>query len=248
MNLAIVGFGQMGQMIKEIAEERGHEVISVIDPSNPQATHKEFSEESMSGVDACICFTQPDAAMGNIQDACRYKRPLVLGTTGWTDHMEEVRQLVKEAGTGMVYSSNFSIGVNIFFKLIEQASQVIDGFEMYDILAHEAHHRKKIDSPSGTAKTMAQILLDNIERKTKVYEDKMDRRIEDDELHFSSVRGGSIPGTHSVYFDSDFDTIELTHTARNRRGFATGAVIAAEWIVKQKGLFTERDMMNQILP
>ncbi len=119
---------------------------------------------------------------------------------------------------------------------------------MYDIMAHEAHHNKKRDSPSGTAKTIAAILLENISRKTSVYEEKLDRMIKPEELHFSSIRGGAIPGTQSVYFDSEFDTIEMTHTARSRGGFATGAVIAAEWIAEKKGLFTEKDMMKQLLP
>ncbi len=248
MNISIIGYGQMGQLIEQLAIQRGHLVQSIIDPFHSDATHKEFCAEAMDKVDVCICFTRPDVAIDNIKHVCQWKKQLVLGTTGWTDQMAEVRQMVEHAGTGMVYSSNFSIGVNIFFKLIEQAAQVIDSFEMYDIMAHEVHHNKKRESPSGTAKTMTQILLDNISRKSKVCEEKLDRMIEPEELHFSSMRGGAVPGTHSIYFDSEFDTIEITHRARNRGGFATGAVIAAEWILQQKGLFTEKDMMKQLLP
>lgn len=248
MKISIVGFGQMGQMIKGCAEERGHEVVSLIDPFHPEATHKEFCEDAVKEADVCICFTRPDAAMQNIEDACRFKIPMVIGTTSWEDKMETVKKMVAEAGIGLAYSSNFSIGVNIFFKLLEEAGKVINNFDMYDILAHEAHHRKKLDSPSGTAKTMAQILLQNIDRKTKVCEETLtSRQPEPEELHYSSVRGGHIPGTHSVYFDSEFDTIEMTHTARTRKGFASGSVIAAEWVANQKGLFTERDIMDQIL-
>lgn len=247
MKITIVGYGQMGQLIEKVALERGVEVVSTIDPFHPKATHKEIDEASVKDADACICFTQPDAALKNIQDLCQHRKHAVIGTTGWTDQMATVEKWVEDSGIGLVYSSNFSIGVNIFFKLIEQASQIIDKFDAYDVLAYEAHHNKKMDSPSGTATTMGNILLENIQRKKRVVEDKLDRRIEPDELHFASMRGGSIPGTHSVLFDSEFDTIELKHTARNRQGFATGAVIAAEWVVGKKGMFTEADMMEQLL-
>ena len=247
MKISIIGYGRMGQLIRECAQERKVEIVSIIDPFHPDATHQEFTESAMEGVDACICFTQPDVALSNIKDMCKYQKQGVIGTTGWSDKMEEVEKWVAESGIGLVYSSNFSIGVNIFFKLIEQASKVINKFEAYDVLAYEAHHNKKMDSPSGTARTIADLLVEQIDRKTRVVEDKLDRTIDPEELHISSMRGGSIPGTHSVMFDSEFDTIELKHTARNRLGFATGAVIAAEWIKGKKGLFTEADMMNQLL-
>jgi len=247
MRLSIVGYGKMGQLIEQCAKQRGIEVVSTIDPFNPQATHKEVNESSMKDVDVCICFSQPDVAIKNIEDACQWKKHMVIGTTGWTDQMPRIKELVNQSDIGLVYSSNFSIGVNIFFKIIEQASQVLNKFDVYDILGFEAHHNRKLDSPSGTAITIGNLLLQNIDRKKSLVDEKLDRKIEPDELHFSSMRGGSIPGTHSVLFDSEFDTIELKHTARNRLGFATGAVIAAEWVVDKKGLFTEQDMMNQLL-
>jgi 4-hydroxy-tetrahydrodipicolinate reductase len=247
MKLSIIGYGKMGQLIEQAALERGAEIISTIDPFNPKASHKSVSEESMKGVDVCICFSQPDAAMGNIADACRWKKQVVVGTTGWVDKMSEVEVMVNENDVGLVYSSNFSIGVNIFFRLIELAGQVMNKFDVYDILGYEAHHNRKIDSPSGTAVTISNILLENIDRKTTVFEEKLDRKIDPHELHFSSMRGGNIPGTHAVLFDSEFDTIELKHTARSRTGFAVGSVIAAEWIQDKKGLFTEADMMKQLL-
>ncbi|MCP4755868.1 MAG: 4-hydroxy-tetrahydrodipicolinate reductase [Proteobacteria bacterium] len=247
MNISIIGYGKMGQLVEQCARERKMETVSIIDPFHPNATHKEFDESAMDKVDVCICFTQPDVAMRNIRDACRWKKQIVIGTTGWVDKMAEVEQMVAENGVGMVYSSNFSIGVNIFFKLIEQASRIIDTFDIYDILGYEAHHNRKMDSPSGTARTISNILLENIDRKKTVFEDKVDRKIEPEELHFASMRGGNIPGTHTVLFDSEFDTIELKHTARNRIGFATGSVLAAEWILDKKGLFTESDMMKQLL-
>ncbi|MBU2510466.1 4-hydroxy-tetrahydrodipicolinate reductase [bacterium] len=247
MNISIIGYGKMGQLIEQCARERDLGVKSIIDPFHPQATHKEFTEDAMKGVDTCICFTQPDVAFSNIENICKYKKHGVIGTTGWTGQMKEVEKIVKSSGTGLVYSSNFSIGVNIFFKLIEQASKVFNAFDVYDILGYEAHHNRKMDSPSGTATTIANIILENIDRKKTIFEDRLNRKIEPEELHFASMRGGSIPGTHTVLFDSEFDTIELKHTARNRLGFATGAVIASEWIAGKKGLFTESDMMKQLL-
>jgi len=247
MKISIVGYGKMGQMVAQAAEERKVAVASIIDPFHPEATHQEFSAESMEGVDACICFTQPDVAMQNITDACRFKVPLVMATTGWTDKMEEVRGMVEEAGIGMVYSSNFSLGVNIFFKIIEEAASIINHFDIYDLLGYELHHSRKKDSPSGTAKTLANLILEKVDRKTKIVEDKLDRAPEDHEFHFASVRGGDIPGTHVIQFESSFDSIELKHTARNRMGFASGSIFAAEWILEKKGLFTEKDMMEKLL-
>lgn len=247
MKISLIGYGQMGQLIGRCAQERNIEIASIIDPFHPEATHKDFDDDAMKDVDVCICFTQPDVVISNIENICKFKKHAVIGTTGWTDKMDYVRQKVEESGIGMVYSSNFSIGVNIFFKLVEQAAQVMNQFDVYDILGWEAHHNKKMDSPSGTATTLANLLVKNIDRKKSVCEDKLDRKINPDELHFSSMRGGSIPGTHAIVFDSEFDTIELKHTARNRLGFATGAVLAAEWIKSQKGLFKESEMMKQML-
>jgi len=238
----------MGQLIEQSAIDRGHQVHSIIDPFHPKASYKEFCDEAMENVDVCISFTQPNAAIGNIADSCKWKKPLVIGTTGWVDQLEHVKKLVSNADTGLIYSSNFSLGVNIFFKMIEHAGKIIDRFDAYDPLAYEEHHSKKKDSPSGTAVTLGNILLETISRKKKLVTERLDREIKPEEIHFASIRGGKIPGTHSILFDSDFDTIELKHTARNRLGFATGAVIAAEWIQNQKGLFTEADLMKQLLP
>lgn len=247
MNISIVGYGKMGQLVEEAANQAQVNIQSIIDPLHPNATHKSFSEESMKDVDVCICFTEPKVALANIEDACKWKKQLVMATTGWVDAMPQVKKMVDEAGIGMVYSSNFSLGVNLFFKIVEQAGKIMNLFDVYDVMGLELHHNRKQDSPSGTARTIAEILVDQIDRKTVIAEEKMDRKIEANELHFASVRGGDIPGTHSVMFDSSFDTIELKHTARNRRGFASGSVVAAKWIQDKKGLFTESDMMNALL-
>lgn len=247
MKISIIGYGQMGRLIEKIATDRGIEIGSIIDPFQPEATHKEFCESAMKGIDVCISFSQPSSAIKNIEDACKWGKQLVIGTTGWADKMSEIEKIITEKNLGLVYSSNFSIGVNVFFKLVEQAAKVIDSFDIYDVMGFEAHHMKKRDSPSGTAVTIANILMENIERKKALYTDKLDRKVKPEELHFASIRGGHIPGTHKVLFDSEADTIELTHTARNRSGFAAGAVYAAEWVVGKKGVFTEADMMKELV-
>lgn len=247
MKISIVGYGQMGRLIEQIAVSRGIEVCSIIDPFQKDATHKQFCDEAMKDVDTCICFSQPDVAIKNIEDACHWRKQMVIGTTGWTEHMAEIEKKINAQNLGMVYSSNFSIGVNIFFKMVEQAAQIINKFDIYDIMGFEGHHLKKRDSPSGTAETIANILLKNIDRKTELYADKLDRKVKPEELHFASLRGGYIPGTHQVLFDSEADTIELKHVVRNRTGLATGAVYAAEWIVGRQGLYTEADMMKELV-
>lgn len=247
MNIAIIGYGQMGRMIELCAKEQDIPVIATIDPHQADSTHAEINAKSLAGADAAICFTHPDQAMENIKQVLAQGVPLVMGTTGWTEHMEEVRAMVQEADTGMIFSSNFSLGVNVFFKIVEEAARMIDQFDAYDVLAYELHHRKKLDSPSGTAITMGNLILEQMTRKTSLATERLDRKPEAEELHYASVRGGHIPGTHTVLFDSEFDTIELTHRARTRKGFAMGSLVAANWVKDQKGLFTERDMMNQLL-
>ncbi|OGH00969.1 MAG: 4-hydroxy-tetrahydrodipicolinate reductase [Candidatus Lambdaproteobacteria bacterium RIFOXYD1_FULL_56_27] len=247
MKIALVGYGQMGQMIDNLAAPAGLEVVSRIDPFSKLAQAKEINETTLNGAEVAICFTSPEAALENIKAVLGAKRHLVMGTTGWLEHKDQVAALVAQAGVGMVYSSNFSLGVNLFFQIVAQAAKIMNRFEMYDTLALEAHHKLKKDSPSGTALTLGQLLLENLDGKTKLATERLDRRPEPGEIHFASVRGGSIPGTHSVLFDSEFDTIELTHRARNRGGFATGVLLAAKWIAGQKGFYTEKEMMAHLL-
>lgn len=247
MKVALIGYGQMGQMIDKMALQAGVEVVARIDPLHLSASHRQANAESLEGAEAAICFTAPEVALENIEQVLEAKTPLVMGTTGWLDHKDEVAKKVEQAGVGMVYSSNFSIGVNLFFHLAVEAAKTFDPFEMYDVLAHESHHRLKKDSPSGTALTLGELLVENLSRKTKLVTERLDRRPEPDELHFASMRGGHIPGTHSVVFDSEFDSIELTHTARSRGGFASGALVAAKWIADKKGFFSEREMMAHLL-
>ena len=247
MNIAIIGYGKMGHEIEKISKAKGINVVSVIDPDDTNASYREINDKSMQNVDVCVDFTTPDTVINNIKKIAIFKKNIVVGTTGWYGHIDEVKSIVKKNGIGLIYASNFSIGVNIFFKIIEDAAKIIDKVDAYDVYGYELHHNKKIDSPSGTAKTIGEILTKNIKRKNKMVFDKIDRKIESNQLHFASVRAGSIPGTHIVGFDSSADTIELTHTARNREGFALGAIIAAEWIKNKKGFYDINHMMKNIV-
>ena len=247
MNIAIIGYGNMGHEIGKIAKAKGISVKSIIDPHHKGATHKEINEKSMKGVDVCIDFTIPSAVLDNIKKISKFKKNVVVGTTGWHDKIDEARSIVKKSGIGLIHASNFSIGVNVFLRIVGNAAKIINNMEDYDIYGYELHHSKKIDSPSGTAKAIGEILIRNIKRKNKMLFEKIDRKIEPNELHFASVRAGSIPGIHVLGFDSSADTIELKHTARNREGFALGAIMAAQWIHDKKGFYGIDDMMKSIL-
>ena len=237
----------MGHEIEKAAKARGITVKSIIDPNDNNANYREINEKSMSNVDVCIDFTNPSAVIGNISKISKFRKNIVVGTTGWYDKISEAKNIVKNSKTGLVYASNFSIGVNVFFKIIENAAKIFNKIDDYDIYGYELHHNKKIDSPSGTAKTIGEILIKNIKRKNKLLFEKIDRKIEPNELHFASVRAGFIPGTHVVGFDSSADTIELKHAARNREGFASGAIMAAQWIQNKKGFYNIDDLLGEIL-
>ena len=246
MNIAIIGYGKMGHEIEKAAKAKGITVKSIIDPIDNGATHKIINEESVQGVDVCIDSTKPDTVINNIDKISKFKKNIVVGTTGWYEKIEEAKDIVKRNRIGLIYASNFSIGVNIFFKIIENTAKIINKIDDYDIYGYELHHNRKIDSPSGTAKTIGDILIKNIKRKNKLLFEKINRKIESNELHFASIRAGSIPGTHIVGFDSSADTIELKHIARNREGFALGAVMAAQWIYNKKGFYDVNDMIESI--
>ena len=233
MNIAIIGYGKMGHEIEKAAIARGLNVVSTIDPSASDATHKNIDEKSLKNADVCIDFTNPDAVVGNIKKISEFRKNIVVGTTGWQKNIDEVKKIVNTSKIGFIYASNFSIGVNIFFRIVEHAAKIMNNINDYDVFGYELHHSKKLDSPSGTAKSIEKILVSNIKRKK--------------EIPFASVRAGSIPGTHVVGFDSSADTIELKHTARNREGFALGAVMASEWIKNKKGFYSIDDMMKDII-
>ncbi|HOB29271.1 MAG: 4-hydroxy-tetrahydrodipicolinate reductase [Dethiobacteria bacterium] len=248
MRIGIAGYGQMGALIRQTALARGHLVPTVIDPQSnaEEVTAKELTCLSPP-LDVIIDFTSPQAAVKNIERYGELKVSAVIGTTGWYEQMEQVASIVEESGIGLIWSSNFSLGVNLFFRLVETAASMMNRFPQYDLFVHESHHRRKVDSPSGTAKMIGDILLDKLDRKKTILNELPDRQLEDHELHLSSSRGGAIPGNHRVIFDSEVDTIVLEHNARSRCGFAEGAVRAAEWIYGRSGLYDINDFMNSII-
>lgn len=246
MKLAIIGYGKMGQIIRTIADARGHETV-VIDPHYSEAYARQPDSSSLEGCDCAIHFTTPEAFRPTVESTIAAGCNLVVGTTGWYDQLGEIKKTVESSGSGFMYSPNFSIGVNAFFSIVKNAAELINAFDEYDIAATEYHHRHKEDSPSGTAKAITDILLQNIDRKEKAVFDRLDRAPRPEELHVASIRCGSIPGTHTVSFDSEADTITLQHTARNRNGFALGAVRAAEWMAGRSGFYSMEAFMEHTL-
>ena len=234
MKIALIGHGGMGKAVEKIALERGHEIAAIIEAGD---------ELNFTGADLIIDFSLGESVFENAEAASAANIPLIIGSTGWYDRIDEVSELTKNIPC--LWSSNFSIGVNLYFKIVEEASKLVNKFDEYDIWGHEIHHHNKADSPSGTAKTLSEILLKNIERKDKVFEDKLDRKREDNEIHFSSVRGGPVNFAHTIGFDSAADKILISHEARNRDGYALGALKAAEWLAKKEvGFYTMNDFLN----
>jgi len=247
MNIAIIGYGKMGKMIESVAVERGHAISAIIDINESRATHKQINADSLRNADVCIDFTVPKTAIENIKTISSFGKNVVVGTTGWYNSVEDARNIVEDANTGLIYASNFSVGVNICFRIVDFASRQFNKIAEYDAYVVEWHHNKKLDSPSGTANSIAKIMLDNLERKKKIVAENLDRKINPDELHVAAIRAGNIPGTHVAGFDSEADNIELRHEARSRKGFALGAVMAAEWLAGKKGFYKIDDMMLDIL-
>lgn len=234
LKVALIGYGKMGKAVETVLTKRGHEVCAVIDPK--EGTAITLSEKALERADVCIDFSHPSIAMDNIRFVTQLQKPLVVGTTGWYDSMDEVEALVKKYQTGLLYSPNFSVGVQLFLKLVAEAALLFDPFAEYDVGGYEAHHSGKADIPSGTAQHIGKELLAHMTRKTRMVfgdEERVDKAGNSKEIHFPSVRYGNVPGTHSVAFDSPADTITLTHTARSRESFAEGAVRAAEWLCGQ---------------
>lgn len=236
MKIALVGYGKMGHMIADCAKSLGHEVVATVDVIAEDASVKVASGDydavaravKSSGAEGVIEFSHPTAVMGNIKALLPLGLPVVVGTTGWNDKMDEVDKFASECGGIIMTSSNFSIGVNMLYKIVAEAVKIMEQWPEYDIATWEAHHNQKADSPSGTAITLAETILANTKKKNEIVTDAFHERPKANQLHVSSTRCGSIPGTHTVFFDSKADTIEITHTARSREGFAMGAVHALE--------------------
>jgi 4-hydroxy-tetrahydrodipicolinate reductase len=235
MKLGLVGYGRMGREIETIAVSRGHEIGVRFDIEGPRV-----ETSSLSGVEVLVDFSVPGAVLSTLKAAASCRIPVVEGTTGWGEDLGEACEI---KGLTMVHSPNFSPGVYVFMQLVRSAARQLGCIRGYDCHVHEWHHTGKLDSPSGTAKKLGDILVAELPAKDKTLYDTCNRRIEPGELQVTSTRVGRVPGTHIVGFDSTFDTIELKHQAHGREGFALGAVLAAEWIVAKEGIFTMEDFM-----
>ena len=231
MKFALLGYGRMGKAIEEIALERGHEIVCKIDLN--------LAEGKLHWADAAINFSIPDAAVDNITSALHQGVPVVCGTTGWLDAFPQVTQTTQENNTAFLYASNFSVGVNLFFKLNKILAQMMDPYKEYLVSMQETHHIHKLDAPSGTAISLAEGIIEN----SDLTQWKMDEGTKDS-IAIQSHRKGQVPGTHNVKYKSLIDEITIEHKAHNRIGFALGAVIAAEWIVGKKGIFKMDDVLN----
>ena len=246
LNIALFGYGQMGQMLEKLAPQCDCRVVRIYDPAT-QDYHTELDDTFFADVEVCLDFSLPDAVLQNTELITAAGKNLVIGTTGWYDNLSHIEQLVWQKNLGMVYGGNFSLGMNLFFLITGYCAKVISRAESYDVFGYELHHNKKADSPSGTAKELAEIILSHFPARKTAQFDRLERRIREDEFHFASIRGGFIPGTHKVGFDSPFDTIELKHTARSREGFAVGALKAAHWIKDKQGVYEFQDIFSELL-
>lgn len=234
---SFIGDGKMSNEIQKLSLERGHQIGVIIDKDD---------QWNIPEKDIVFEVSTPESFRLNFKKLCEIKKDVIIVTTGWYDHIDEVRKMVELAKTRVLWSSNFSIGVNMYFKLIEYASKLINNEIDYDVWGTEIHHKNKVDSPSGTAKILESILLNNITRKTSIIEETLHRKIKDNEIHFSSTRGGLVNFGHTIGFDSMADTIEIKHTARDRSGYALGAVKAAEWLSQQpSGFYSMDDFLKE---
>lgn len=243
MKIALIGHGKMGGEIERVAAAKGIQVGKIFTEENNR-NGCGLTKESLKGIDVCIEFTLPASAVKNIDAVSRAGKPVIVGTTGWYDHLSAVRKMIEERGTGLVYSPNFSLGINLLMHLLTCAAHLFDRYDMYDVSMREMHHRGKEDSPSGTALHISQLLLQHIRRKTSIAAGNTQGRIRPEDLHIASLRTGEAVGEHAVIFDSESDTMEFLHRAKNRSGFAHGALIAAAWIRDKKGVFTMKDVLT----
>ncbi|MDR2748020.1 MAG: 4-hydroxy-tetrahydrodipicolinate reductase [Treponema sp.] len=278
MNILIVGYGKMGKIIENMALEQGDRLMAAVDPlykgertlsgaalyrSVPEMAAAlgypaEGTADGAANRAAALEFTGPGTAPANIRALAERRIPVVCGSTGWMDKLEEIKAAVLAAGSSLLWASNFSLGVNLFYRIAAFAAKLADPFPEYDAAGYEVHHNKKADSPSGTAKTLAELVIKNMGRKTTAVYETLDRPPKPEELHYASLRLGTVPGVHSLVFDSPADSIEITHSARNREGLAGGALVAARWLLRcpgpgqeagspRRGIFTMDDALSEIL-
>lgn len=237
MKVALIGYGKMGKEIESILIDRGHTVSLIIDIDNAS----DLDAAHLAGVDVAIEFTTPQTAFGNIMTCLEAGVPVVCGTTGWLDRLEEVKETCRSQNGAFFYASNYSVGVNVFFEVNRRLAELMERFPEYDVTVEETHHTQKKDAPSGTAITIAEGILENLSRKQKWV---CGVTTVPGELEITAVRRSIVPGTHTVTYESAADQITLTHRANGRRGFAMGAVLAAEFLCGKQGIYTMKDLLG----
>ncbi|NDV95092.1 4-hydroxy-tetrahydrodipicolinate reductase [Dysgonomonas sp. 521] len=237
MNIALIGYGKMGHEIEKIALQRGHKIVSIIDVNNPD----EFESPSFRSADVAIEFSMPDSAINNYRKCFAANVPVVAGTTGWLEHLEEVKKACAEQGKTFFYASNYSLGVNIFFALNKYLAKIMNNYPDYDVRMEETHHIHKLDAPSGTAITLAEDLIKEVDRKDRW---NLETQEKETDLAIHCIREGEVPGIHEVIYESQADIISIKHDAKSRIGFALGAVLAAEFTKGKKGFLGMKDMLK----
>jgi len=237
MKIALYGYGKMGKEIEKIAISRGHSIALKIDINNANT----ITSADLKSCDAIIEFSTPHSAIPNMLKCFESGTPVVVGTTGWYDKADEMKKICEEKNACLFYTSNFSIGVNIFFKVNEYLAKLMNNYESYNVSIEEIHHIHKLDAPSGTGLSLANQILGNYSKKTKWVNTETNK---ENELAIISKREGEVPGTHIIRYQSVIDDIEITHTAHNRQGFALGAVLAAEFVKGKKGIYGMNELMK----
>lgn len=242
MKIALIGYGKMGHEIEKIALERGHNIVSIIDINEED----KFSSNEFKSADVAIEFTSPKSALNNYRRAFEANVPIVSGTTGWLEHLDEIKHECENNGKTFFYASNFSLGVNIFFAVNRYLAKLMNKLTDYDVSMEETHHIHKLDAPSGTAISLAEGILENIERKKSwaLHQESNEINNSDDVIKIKDFRDGEVPGIHKVIYESDADSITITHDAKSRKGFALGAVLAAEFTKDNKGFLGMNNMLN----
>lgn len=237
MKIALIGYGKMGKTIERIAKSRTHEIVSIIDINNQD----EFKSDAFKSADVAIEFTQPTVALENFRKSFDAGVPLVSGTTGWTEQLPLVKEIIAEKDATLFWSSNFSLGVNIFMAVNENLAKMMNQFPYYNVGMTEVHHTHKLDAPSGTAITLAEGIIKNLDRKQHW---SKETEQESTDIAIKSVRDGEVPGIHTIKYESNVDSITITHDAKSREGFALGAVVAAEFVKGKKGLLGMKDLLK----
>jgi 4-hydroxy-tetrahydrodipicolinate reductase len=237
MKIALIGYGKMGKTIERIARERGHEIVAVIDVDNTD----DFDSEAFKSADVAIEFTVPQVALSNYRRAFASGVAVVSGTTGWTEELPHLKKEIEEGAKTLFWSSNFSLGVNVFMAVNKYLAAIMNKFPNYNVEMTEVHHTQKLDAPSGTAITLAEGVLENLSRKNVWVKETQTKP---EELAIKSIREGQVPGIHTIRYESEVDSIEITHDAKSREGFALGAVVAAEFTAGKKGFLGMEDMLK----